>query len=161
MPLDINREERRRGLRTHFGLMRSSPRLRRNGSTASAGFTLLELMIVIFVMLILVSIAVPNYRNSIQRGREAVLHQNLFTLRDLISQYTLDKQKAPQSLDDLVSAGYLKQIPKDPITDQNDWVVEQQEDTIMSADEQDQGGIDDVHSASTAVGTDGTAYNTW
>jgi general secretion pathway protein G len=151
----------RRGLRTHFGLRLSLVRPRSIGVSSSLGFTLLELMIVIFVMLILVSIAVPNYRNSIQRGREAVLHQNLFTLRDLISQYTLDKQKAPQSLDDLVSAGYLKQIPKDPITDQSDWVVEQQEDTIMSADEQDQGGIDDVHSASTAVGTDGTAYNTW
>jgi general secretion pathway protein G len=161
MPLDINREDRRCGLRTHFGLTRSPAQLRKDGAGASLGFTLLELMIVIFMILILVSIAVPNYRNSIQRGREAVLHQNLFTLRDLISQYTLDKQKAPQSLDDLVSAGYLKQIPKDPITDQNDWVVEQQEDTIMSADEQDQGGIDDVHSASSAVGTDGTAYNTW
>lgn len=128
----------------------------------SRGFTLLELMIVIFVMLILVSIAVPNFTRSVQRSREAVLRQNLFTLRDLISQYTLDKQKAPQSLDDLVQAGYLKQIPKDPMTDQVDWVVEQeQENTVMSPDEQDQGGIDDVHSASTAIGSDGTAYNTW
>lgn len=127
----------------------------------SRGFTLIELMIVIFVMLILISIAVPNFTRSVQRSREAVLRQNLFTLRDLISQYTLDKQKAPQSLDDLVQAGYLKQIPKDPITDQADWAVEQEEDTITSPDEQDQGGIDDVHSSSTAVGTDGTAYNTW
>ena len=128
----------------------------------SRGFTLLELMIVIFVMLILVSIAVPNFTRSVQRSREAVLRQNLFTLRDLISQYTLDKQKAPQSLDDLVQAGYLKQIPKDPMTDQVDWVVEQeQENTVMSPDEQDQRGIDDVHSVSTAIGSDGTAYNTW
>jgi general secretion pathway protein G len=128
----------------------------------SRGFTLLELMIVIFVMLILVSIAVPNFTRSVQRSREAVLRQNLFTLRDLISQYTLDKQKAPQSLDDLVQAGYLKQIPKDPITDQVDWVTEQEQDnTVMSPDEQDQGGIDDVHSASTAIASDGTAYNTW
>jgi len=126
------------------------------------GFTLLELMIVIFIMLILVSIAVPNFTRSVQRSREAVLRQNLFTLRDLISQYTLDKQKAPQSLDDLVQAGYLKQIPKDPMTDQADWVVEQaEENTVMSPDQQDQGGIDDVHSASTAVGSDGSAYNTW
>src|SRR5215469_234437 len=125
------------------------------------GFTLLELMIVISIMLILVSIAVPNFSASLKRSREAVLRQNLFTLRDLISQYTLDKQKAPQSLDDLVQARYLKQIPKDPMTDQADWAVEQEEDTVMSADEQDQGGIDDVHSASTAIGTDGTAYNTW
>jgi len=112
-------------------------------------------------MLILVSIAVPNFTRSVQRSREAVLRQNLFTLRDLISQYTLDKQKAPQSLDDLVQAGYLKQIPRDPMTDQADWATEQEENTVMSADEQDQGGIDDVHSASTAVGSDGTAYNTW
>ena len=128
----------------------------------SRGFTLLELMIVIFIMLILVSIAVPNFTRSVQRSREAVLRQNLFTLRDLISQYTLDKQKAPQSLDDLVQAGYLKQIPKDPMTDQADWVVEQaEENTVMSPDQQDQGGIDDVHSASSAVGSDGSAYNTW
>src|SRR5215470_12980498 len=127
----------------------------------SRGFTLIELMIVIFIMLILVSIAVPNFTRSVQRSREAVLRQNLFTLRDLISQYTLDKQKAPQALDDLVQAGYLKQIPKDPMTNQTDWTVEQPEDTITSPDEQDQGGIDDVHSASPAIGSDGTAYNTW
>ena len=118
-------------------------------------------MIVIFIMLILVSIAIPNFTGSVQRARESVLRQNLFQLRDLISQYTLDKQKAPQALDDLVTAQYLKQIPKDPMTGQTDWVVEQQEDTITSPDEQDQGGIDDVHSASTATGSDGTAYNTW
>jgi general secretion pathway protein G len=83
-------------------------------------------------------------------------------MRDLISQYTLDKQKAPQSLDDLIQAGYLKQIPRDPMTNQTDWAVEQQDDTtISSPDQQDQGGIDDVHSASTALGSDGTAYNTW
>jgi general secretion pathway protein G len=128
----------------------------------SRGFTLIELMIVIFIMLILVSIAIPNFTGSVQRARESVLRQNLFQLRDLISQYTLDKQKAPQALDDLVQAGYLKQIPKDPMTGQPDWVVEQQQDdTLTSPDEQDQGGIDDVHSASTANGSDGTAYNTW
>ena len=133
----------------------------RSGFRRSRGFTLIEMMIVIFIMLTLIAIAIPNFSRSVQRSREAVLRQNLFTLRDLISQYTLDKQKAPQSLDDLVQAGYLKQIPKDPMTDQTDWAVEQEEDTVMSADEQDQGGIDDVHSASTAVGSDGTAYNTW
>jgi general secretion pathway protein G len=124
------------------------------------GFTLIELMIVISMMLILIAIAVPSYTRSIVRARESVLRQNLFTLRSLISQYTLDKQKAPQSLDDLVSAGYIKQIPNDPMTSHADWAVEQEEDTTMSVDQQE-GGIDDVHSASSGTGTDGTAYNTW
>ena len=127
----------------------------------SRGFTLLELMIVISIMLILVSIAVPQYTSSIRRARESVMRQDLFTLRSLISQYTLDKQKAPQSLDDLIQAGYMKQIPVDPMTGQADWAVEQAEDTISSPDQQDEGGIDDVHSSSTQIGTNGTAYNTW
>jgi general secretion pathway protein G len=128
----------------------------------SRGFTLLELMIVISMVLILVSIAVPNYTRSIKQARESVLRQNLFTLRDLISQYTLDKQKAPQSLDDLIQAGYLKQLPRDPMTNGTDWQVEQMDDqTVLSPDEQDQGGIDDVHSNSSQVGSDGRPYNTW
>jgi general secretion pathway protein G len=127
----------------------------------SRGFTLLELMIVISIMLILVTVAVPLYRSSITRARESVLRQNLFTLRSVISQYTLDKQKAPQSLEDLIQAGYMKQIPSDPITNQSNWAVDQEESTILSPDEQDQGGINDVHSASTLIGTNGTAYNTW
>jgi general secretion pathway protein G len=126
----------------------------------SRGFTLIEMMIVISIMLILIAIAIPAYHQSIVRAKESVLKQNLFTLRSLISQYTLDKQKAPQSLDDLVSADYLKQIPTDPMTGAADWTVEQEEDTLMSVDEQE-GGIDDVHSASTQIGSDGTAYNTW
>jgi general secretion pathway protein G len=128
----------------------------------SRGFTLIELMIVISIILILVSVALPAYNQSIVRARESVLKQNLFTLRSVISQYTLDKQKAPQSLDDLVSAGYLKQIPNDPITGKNDtWVPDQEEGTVMSIDEQDQGGIIDVHSGSSGVGGDGTPYSTW
>ena len=126
------------------------------------GFTLIELMIVISMMAILVSVAIPAYRESVVRARESVLRQNLFTLRSLISQYTLDKQKAPQALDDLVSGGYLKQIPMDPMTNRNDtWTADQETDTIMSLDQQDQGGIVDVHSGSSGVGSDGTAYNTW
>ena len=127
----------------------------------SRGFTLLELMIVISIMLILVTVGVPLYRSSITRARESVLRQNLFTLRSVISQYTLDKQKAPQSLDDLIQAGYMKQIPSDPITNQPNWAVDQEENLILSPDEQDQGGINDVHSASTLIGTNGTAYDTW
>jgi general secretion pathway protein G len=124
------------------------------------GFTLIELMIVISLILILVSVAVPNYRASVVHARESVLRQNLFTMRSVISQYTLDKQKAPQALDDLVQAGYLKTIPVDPMTSKPDWTVDQEDSTLMSVDQQDS-GIDDVHSSSAAISTDGTAYNTW
>lgn len=131
----------------------------RNKSWRSAGFTLLELMIVISMILILMSIALPIYSQSVLRARESVLRQDLFELRSLISQYTLDKQKAPQGLDDLVQGGYLKSLPKDPMTNEANWEVVQ-EDVLLSADQQDP-GIDDVHSASNATGTDGTAYSTW
>jgi general secretion pathway protein G len=111
-------------------------------------------------MAILLSIAVPIYNQSIVRSREAVLRNDLFEMRKLISQYTLDKQKAPQSLDDLVQAGYIKTIPKDPMTGEANWEP-QQEDVLLTVDQQDP-GIDDVHSASPAVSSDGTsAYNTW
>lgn len=126
----------------------------------SAGFTLLEMMIVIVIMGILMSIALPIYNQSLVHSREAVLRQDLFTLRSLISQYTLDKQKAPQSLDDLVQGGYLKVLPKDPMTNEANWEVVQEDDTIMTPDQQDP-GISDVHSASNATGTDGTAYSSW
>jgi general secretion pathway protein G len=104
------------------------------------------------------SIALPIYNQSLLRSREAVLRQDLFTLRNLISQYTLDKQKAPQSLDDLVPA-YLKQIPKDPMTGEANWEVVQ-EDVLLSIDQQDP-GISDVKSASSMTASDGTAYSTW
>src|SRR5579859_8015616 len=93
----------------------------------SAGFTLLEMMIVIIIVGILVSIAVPIYTTALVRAREAVLRNDLFEIRKLISQYTLDKQKAPQSLDDLVQAGYLKVIPKDPMTGEANWEVVQED----------------------------------
>ncbi len=125
----------------------------------SFGFTLLEMMIVMMIMGILLSIAIPIYNQSILRSREAVLRNDLFELRKLISQYTLDKQKAPQSLDDLVAGGYIKVIPKDPMTNEANWEVVQ-EDVLLSIDQQDP-GIDDVHSASSAISTEGTAYNTW
>ncbi len=125
----------------------------------SAGFTLLEMMIVIVIMGILMAIALPIYNQSIVKSRESVLRQDLFTLRSLISQYTLDKQKAPQSLDDLVQAGYIKLIPKDPMTNEANWEVVQ-EDVLLSVDQQDP-GISDVHSASSAMATDGTAYSSW
>jgi general secretion pathway protein G len=125
----------------------------------SLGFTLMEMMIVISIMLILMAVALPIYNQSIVRSREAVLRENLFTLRDVISQYTLDKQKAPQSLDDLVQGGYLKIIPKDPTTNEANWEVVQ-EDVLLAVDQQDP-GITDVHSASNATSSDGTAYSSW
>src|ERR1700692_996076 len=124
------------------------------------GFTLIELMIVISMILILVSISIPAYNQSILRAKESVLRQGLFELRSLISQYTLDKQKAPQALDDLVQAGYIKQIPTDPMTGSNSsWTVDQ-EDSIMSVDQQDP-GVSDVHSGAEGMSTDGTAYSSW
>jgi general secretion pathway protein G len=133
---------------------------RQFNSRRSAGFTLLEMMIVMVIMGILMSIALPIYTQSLVRAREAVLRNDLFELRKLISQYTLDKQKAPQALDDLVSGGYIKAIPKDPMTGEANWEVVQEE-VLLTVDQQDP-GIDDVHSASTATSSDGSsAYNTW
>ena len=129
------------------------------GNKRDRGFTLIELMIVISLILILVSISIPVYNQSILRAKESVLKQDLFQLRSLISQYTLDKQKAPQSLDDLVQAGYLRQIPVDPMTKETNWEVVQ-EDTLMSVDQQEP-GIFDVHSASNGTASDGTTYSTW
>ncbi len=125
----------------------------------SRGWTLLELMIVISMIMILMAVAVPIYNQSIVQARESVLRSNLATLRSVISQYTLDKQKAPQSLDDLVQAHYLRLIPLDPMTKQPNWEV-QEEDVIMAVDQQEP-GIDDVHSASSGIASDGTAYSTW
>jgi general secretion pathway protein G len=130
------------------------------GNRRDRGFTLIEMMIVISLILILVSISIPVYNQSILRAKESVLKQDLFQMRSLISQYTLDKQKAPTSLDDLVQAGYIKQIPTDPMTGCNrSWTVDQ-EDTLMSVDQQDP-GISDVHSGASQVSSDGTAYSTW
>src|SRR5208282_4337757 len=129
------------------------------GFTRRRGFTLLEMMIVMIIMGILISIALPIYSQSVVRAREAVLRNDLFELRKLISQYTLDKQKAPQSLDDLVQAGYLKELPKDPMTHEANWEPKQEE-VLLTVDQQDP-GIDDVHSASNAMSSDGTAYSSW
>src|ERR1044071_8504523 len=102
--------------------------MRANRNQRTAGFTLIELMIVISMILILVSVSIPAYNQSILRAKESVLKQNLFQLRSLISQYTLDKQKAPTSLDDLVQAGYIKQIPTAPMTGSNStWTVAQED----------------------------------
>ena len=126
----------------------------------SRGFTLIELMIVISMILILVSIAIPMYQQSIRRAKEAVLRDDLFTLRSSIDQFTLDKQRAPQSLDDVVQAGHLREIPIDPMTNTRDsWVVVN-EDYLQSID-QTQPGITDVHSGADGTALDGSAYSSW
>jgi general secretion pathway protein G len=135
-------------------------RKRNKLGSGNAGFTMIELMIVIAIIAILASIAVANYQHSIWRAREAVLRNDLFSMRSSIDQYTLDKQKAPQSLEDLVTAGYIKSVPKDPITDATDTWVTDQEDSMMAID-QTAPGIVDVHSGSDKTSTEGTAYNTW
>ncbi|MCL6565137.1 MAG: type II secretion system GspH family protein [Acidobacteriia bacterium] len=124
------------------------------------GFTLLELMVVISVILVLLGLAAGNYQRSILRSKEAALKQNLFTMRQAIQQYTLDKLQAPQSLEDLVAAGYLREIPKDPITGQRDWRVEY-DDAFLSPD-QLATGISDVHSNSDKISPfEGTPYSSW
>ena len=133
--------------------------VRKLKSSRASGFTLLEMMIVMIIMGILLSIALPIYNQALVKARETVLRNDLFEMRKLISQYTLDKQKAPQSLEDLVSAGYIKAIPKDPMTNEANWEPHQ-EDILLSVDQQDP-GIDDVHSASNATSSDGTAYSSW
>ncbi len=124
------------------------------------GFTLIELMIVISIMVILMGIAVPLYQQSLIRARESVLREDLYTLRNAIDQYTLDKQKAPQTLSDLAQAGYIKALPRDPFTNSRDTWTTEMEDSMRSLD-QTQPGIADVHSGSDRTSGDGTAYNTW
>ena len=125
-----------------------------------AGFTLIELMIVITIILILIGMAAGRYDKSVQRAREATLHQDLTAMRMSIDNYTLDKQSAPQSLEDLVQAGYLRQIPVDPMTQAKDWVL--QFDSVVLSPDQAGSGVVDVHSNSPRISPfENTPYNEW
>ncbi len=124
------------------------------------GFTLIELMVAISVILILLGVAMTIYSHSIARAREEGLRKNLETLNQAIFQYTLDKQKAPQSLDDLRSAHYIDKVPND-ITGSDTWELEPADGVIMSLDQTDTTGIIGVHSGSNQVGSDGKAYSDW
>ena len=135
--------------------------LRQRETARNCGFTLIELMIVMTIILILISIAAPMYRTSIIRSKEAVLRDDLFTLRSVIDQYTLDKQEAPQSLDDLVSAGYLRQLPVDPFTISSETWVEEFEDATIVIATQTAPGIVDVHSGSNLKSISGESYSSW
>jgi len=127
---------------------------------AQSGFTLVELVIVMLIIGVLMAIAVPKYERSVAIAREAVLKEDLRTMRGAIDSYTVDKQKGPQSLDDLVQAGYLQKIPVDPVTRRSDTWMTTQDDAMYSLDQTDP-GITNVHSGAQESATDGTSYSTW
>jgi general secretion pathway protein G len=132
--------------------------LRRNDT--QSGFTLVELMVVMSIIGILMLLAVPSYVSAVKHAQEAVLREDLHVLRAAIDSYTMDKQKAPQSLDDLVQNGYLKQIPEDPMTHSKETWVTDQSQNMYSLDETEP-GVEDVHSGSNEQGSNGQPYNTW
>jgi general secretion pathway protein G len=136
------------------------PKFEISRGSCRRGFTLIELMIVISIILTLIAIAVPMYQQAVIRAKEAVLRQDLKTMRDQIDNYTMDKEKAPQSLQDLVEAGYLRKIPKDPFTNSTETWQAESSDTLQSLD-QTEPGITDVHSGSNETGSDGTPYSSW
>jgi len=131
-----------------------------NRRKQDAGFTLIELMIVMAIIGVLAIVAIPSFVGAIKQAREAVLKEDLHVLREAIDSYTMDKQKAPQSLDDLVQEGYLKEVPQDPMTRAKDSWVTDTSDAMHSLD-QTEPGIDDIHSGSQELGSDGQLYSTW
>jgi general secretion pathway protein G len=132
----------------------------RGSRKQDAGFTLMELMIVMMIIGVLATLAIPSFVGAVKSAKEAVLKEDLRVMRSAIDAYTMDKQKAPQSLDDLVQDGYLKVIPQDPMTKARDTWVTDTSDSLHTLD-QTEPGIDDVHSGSQETGTDGQPYSTW
>src|ERR1044071_3284149 len=124
----------------------------------AAGFTLPELMIVISIIIILASITWPQYQKTIMHTRETVLRDDLRKMRSLIDQFAADKGRLPQSLDEIVSEGYMREVPVDPFTGNKDWALTTGEDPNSSEGSQ---GVTDVHSASSETSTEGTPYSEW
>lgn len=133
--------------------------MRRNPKN-DAGFTLMELMIVMVIIGILATLAVPSFIGAVKSAREAVLREDLHVMRAAIDSYTMDKQKAPTALDDLIQNGYLRSVPDDPMTHSKDTWVTDTTDSLSSVDQTDP-GINDVHSGSQDTGSDGQAYSSW
>ena len=125
-----------------------------------AGFTLMELMIVMAIISVLATLAIPSFIGAIKSAREAVLKEDLHVMRAAIDSYTMDKQKAPQSMDDLIQNGYLRSIPEDPMTHSRDTWVTDTSESLSSVDQTDP-GIDDIHSGSDETGSDGQPYSAW
>jgi general secretion pathway protein G len=140
--------------------MRSGRRRGDLSRSGEAGFTLIELMIVMLIIAILAAVAIPAYLASVKSAKEAVLKEDLHVLRGAIDAYTADKEKAPQSLDDLVQAGYLRKIPVDPMT-HSDSTWQTTTDETLQSTEQTEPGVNDVHSGSEETGTDGKPYSEW
>ena len=132
----------------------------RTNSKKAAGFTLVELMIVMAIIGVLTAVAIPSYMGAVRQAREAVLKEDLHVMRSAIDSYTADKQKAPQSLDDLVQEGYLREIPEDPMTHSTSSWVTDTSDALSSLDQTDS-GINNVHSGSDEQGSDGRTYSEW
>jgi len=127
---------------------------------ASSGFTMIELLVVMTLVIILAGIAILPYRNSVTRAEEAALKENLYRLRDAMDQFYADKNKWPADLAELVSEGYIREIPTDPITDSKDtWQTKQAE--ASGNNPASAGGIDNVHSGSDRTALDGTPYSEW
>ncbi|NNE68240.1 MAG: type II secretion system protein [Pyrinomonadaceae bacterium] len=121
------------------------------------GFSLLELLIAMFILIILLSVALPIYQRSVQHARETVLKENLFQMRRAIDQYTADKNVAPQTIEDLVEGGYLREVPVDPVNlEKREWDPVMGDDPNSNEGEQ---GLVDVKSLAEGTDTDGIAYS--
>ena len=134
----------------------NNPKSKIQNPKSQLGFSLLELMIVLFIIVILATIALPQYQKTVQQARETVLKDDLYQMRRMLSQYAADKGKLPTSLDDLVKDSYLKELPVDPITNKNEWDAISGDDPNLTKGER---GVVDVKSLSNDESLDGKHYN--